>query len=76
MDKVKCNIIFSVVLFLFIQMVFSQTITVLEEGTNEPIPGVALYNLKKTKYVITDINGKAKINIFNGREIIYFQNLL
>ncbi|WP_296384134.1 TonB-dependent receptor [Winogradskyella sp.] len=57
-------------------MVFSQTITVLEEGTNEPIPGVALYNLKKTKYVITDINGKAKINIFNGREIIYFQNLL
>ncbi|WP_299112472.1 TonB-dependent receptor [uncultured Winogradskyella sp.] len=74
--KVKCNIIFSVILFLFVQMVFSQTITVLEVGTNEPVSGVALYNLKKTKYVVTDINGKAQLNIFNDREIIYFQNLL
>lgn len=74
--KMKCNICFSVILFLFLQLSFSQTITVLEEGTNEPIPGVALYNLKKTKYVVTDINGKAKLNKFNAREIIYFQNLL
>ncbi len=74
--KVKCNIIFSGVLFLFIHVAFSQTITVLEAGTDEPIPGVALYNLKKTKYVITDIDGKAQLNTFNDREIIYFQNLL
>ena len=74
--KVKCNIIFSVVLFLFLQLSFSQTITVLEKGSNEPIPGVALYNLKKTKWAVTDINGKAPIENFNDREIIYFQNLL
>jgi hemoglobin/transferrin/lactoferrin receptor protein len=74
--KVKGNIIFSIVFFLFMQLAFSQSITVLEEGTGEPIPGVALYNLKKTKYVVTDLNGKAKIDTFNDREIIYFQNLL
>lgn len=72
----KYTIVFSIFLFLFIQSVFSQTITVLEEGTNEPIPGVALYNLKKTKYLVTDIDGKAKLDRFNDRETIYFQNLL
>ncbi|WP_299365990.1 TonB-dependent siderophore receptor [Winogradskyella sp.] len=74
--KVKCNIIFSVVLFLFLRVSFSQTITVLEKGSNIPIPEVALYNLKKTKYVVTDIDGKASLDKFNDREIIYFQNLL
>ena len=74
--KVKCNIIFSVVLFLFLQLSFSQTITVLEKGDNRPIPSVALYNLKKTKYVVTDSLGQAKLDKFNAREIIYFQNLL
>lgn len=57
-------------------MVFSQTITVLEADSNEPIPGVALYNINKTKYVITDLEGKAKLDTFNDREIIYFQNSL
>ncbi len=74
--KVKCNIIFNVVLFLFLQVSFSQTITVLEEGNGQPIPSVALYNLKKTKYVVTDSVGKAKLDKFNPREIIFFQNLL
>ncbi len=74
--KMKCNIIFSVVLFLLLQLSFSQTITVLEKGVNEPIPGVALYNLKKTKYVVTDSVGKASLDKFNAREIIFFQNLL
>lgn len=74
--KVKYNTLFSVFLFLFIQTAFSQTITVLEEGSNEPIPGVAIYNLKKTKYVVTDITGQAKLDNFNSRELIYFQNLL
>ncbi|WP_400076110.1 TonB-dependent receptor domain-containing protein [Winogradskyella sp. R77965] len=74
--KVKYSIIFVIFLFLFQQATFSQNITVLEEGSNEPIPGVAIYNLKKTKYVVTDINGQAKIDDFNPREIIYFQNLL
>jgi len=76
LTKVKINIIFSFLLCFFLQMVFSQTITVLEEGTSEPIPGIALYNLKKTKSLVTDIDGKAKLDIFNSYEIIYFQNFL
>ncbi len=74
--KVKYNFIFSIFFFLFLQFGFSQDITVLEEGSNEPIPGVAIYNLKKTKYVVTDINGQTNLDNFNAREIIYFQNLL
>ena len=74
--KVKCNIIFSVVLFLFLQLSFSQTITVLEKGDNRPIPSVSLYNLKKTKFVVTDSLGQASLDKFNDREIIFFQNLL
>lgn len=74
--KAKCNIVFTIVLFLFLQFAHAQIITVLEKESNDPIPGVALYNLKKTKYVVTDINGQAKLDSFNDREIIYFQNLL
>lgn len=72
----KYNIIFSVFLFLFLQIGYTQNITVLEEGSNEPIPSVAIYNLKKTKYVVTDLNGQAQLDNFNPREVIYFQNLL
>lgn len=73
--KVKFSIL-GIFLFLFLQSAYTQTITVLEEGSNEPIPGVAIYNLKKTKYVVTDIIGQAKLDKFNPRELIYFQNLL
>ncbi|MFC0603258.1 TonB-dependent receptor [Winogradskyella pulchriflava] len=74
--KVRCYIIFCFFLFLFVQHTFSQTITVLEEGTNEPIPGVALYNLRKTKALATDINGNASLEVFNNNETIYFQSML
>ncbi|NRB83417.1 MAG: TonB-dependent receptor [Winogradskyella sp.] len=74
--RAKCNIVFTILLFLFIQFTYTQTITVLEKESDDPIPGIALYNLKKTKYVVTDINGQAKLDSFNDREIIYFQNLL
>ncbi|MBC2843667.1 TonB-dependent receptor [Winogradskyella flava] len=74
--KSKCNTIFSLALFLFLQIGFSQTVTVFEGQTNEPIPGVTLYNFNKTKSVVTDLNGKAKLDSFNDSETIYFQNLL
>ena len=70
--RAKCNIVFTILLFLFIQFAYTQTITVLEKESDDPIPGIALYNLKKTKYVVTDINGQAKLDSFNDREIIYF----
>ena len=74
--KLKCNIIFSIILCLCCTSIFAQTITVLEEGTNQPISGVSLYNLQKTKYEVTDFDGNANLNKFNDREVIYFQNLL
>ncbi|TCK67661.1 hemoglobin/transferrin/lactoferrin receptor protein [Winogradskyella wandonensis] len=54
----------------------TQVISVFEASTEEPIPGVVLYNLKKDKSVITDINGKVSIDIFSANETIYFQNFL
>ena len=64
-------------LFLLIAYgISAQTITVKEKGTEEPVPGVVLYNLKKSKSVITDINGKAQLDVFDETEIIYFQNFL
>ena len=65
------------VLFLFLVVLgHSQTITVLEEGTEEPIAGVAIYNLRKTTSVITDLKGQASLELFDLNETIYFQNLL
>jgi hemoglobin/transferrin/lactoferrin receptor protein len=65
------------VLFLFLVVLgHSQTVTVLEEGTEEPIAGVAIYNLRKTTSVITDLEGQASLELFDLNETIYFQNLL
>jgi hemoglobin/transferrin/lactoferrin receptor protein len=74
--KVKYTTSLSIFIFLFIQTAFAQTVTVLEEGSNEPIPGIALYNLKKNKSVVTDLNGKASLSKFSENETIYFQNFL
>lgn len=65
-----------IILFLFQQASFSQNITVLEEDSGTPIPGVAIYNLVKSKYVVTDLNGEANLDVFNSREMLYFQNIL
>ncbi|MDC0009111.1 TonB-dependent receptor, partial [Winogradskyella sp.] len=37
---------------------------------------VALYNLKKTKYVVTDSNGNALLDKFGSDEAIFFQSIL
>jgi hemoglobin/transferrin/lactoferrin receptor protein len=65
------------VLFIFSFIIsHAQTVTVLEESTNEPISGVTIFNLKKDKSVITDLDGKASLALFDINEIIYFQNFL
>ncbi|WP_047552002.1 TonB-dependent receptor [Psychroserpens sp. Hel_I_66] len=66
----------SILLLFSIIICNSQTVTVLEEGTNEPISGVSIFNLEKDKSVITDLDGKALLNDFRLDEVIYFQNLL
>lgn len=70
------NIVCSICVFLFLQLVNGQTITVLEEGTNMAIPGVALYNLKKSKTLVTDINGQVSLSSFNTNELIFFKDFL
>ena len=74
--QLKRNIAYSIFLVLFLQSVFGQTVTVLEEGSLTPIPGVALYNFKKNKTQVTDLNGKVSLRIFDLDEIIFFQNFL
>ena len=64
-----------VVLFSSIAL-WSQEVKVLEESNNQPIAGVAIYNLEKTTYVITDESGKADISKFQVNEVLYFQNFL
>lgn len=53
---------------------YAQTVIVKDAGSSEPIPGVVLYNLKKTKSVVTDIDGIAELKIFDENEIIIFQS--
>lgn len=73
--KVRYTILY-IFLISFLHISMAQTVTVLEEVTKEPIPGVTLHNLEKTKSIVTDLNGKAQIDIFLEDEIIYFQNFL
>ncbi|WP_179343210.1 TonB-dependent receptor [Winogradskyella ursingii] len=73
--QLKHYVLFILSLF-FSSLSFAQTLTVLEETTNEPLPGVALYNSKKTISVATDLNGKVDIGAFSNDETIYFQNFL
>lgn len=54
----------------------SQTVKVLEEDTKAPISGVTIFNFKKDKSVITNIDGEASLDQFNDNETLYFQNIL
>nr|WP_317167325.1 TonB-dependent receptor [Winogradskyella costae] len=63
-------------LCLFVQLSTAQTITVLEEGSQVPIPGVALVNQMKSKTGFTDINGHVSLSVFNDDDIIFFKDFL
>jgi hemoglobin/transferrin/lactoferrin receptor protein len=54
----------------------TQEIKVLDQETKIPIAGVTIYNSKKDKSVITDIDGLASLDQFNADETIFFQNIL
>lgn len=54
----------------------AQVIKVLDQETKIPIAGVTIYNSKKDKSVITDIDGLASLEQFSGDETIFFQNIL
>ena len=61
--------------FLVTISVQAQHITVLDKITEEPIFGVAIYNIDKTKSVITNFRGEAQLDEFSEFELIYFKHL-
>lgn len=64
-------------LFLYLSFfaVQSQEVTILDETSNEPIVGVAVYNSSKTKNLISDFEGKVSLDVFNNSEKIIFQHI-
>jgi hemoglobin/transferrin/lactoferrin receptor protein len=66
----------SLLFIFFLSICNSQTIQVLEDVTNVPIPGVTIFNSKKDKSVITNLDGEASLDQFSDNEMIYFQNIL
>ncbi|MEY8849875.1 TonB-dependent receptor [Psychroserpens sp. XS_ASV72] len=54
----------------------AQTVKVIDQDTQVPIAGVAIYNSKKDKSVITNFDGEASLDQFDSDEVLYFQNIL
>ncbi|WP_179021609.1 TonB-dependent receptor plug domain-containing protein [Winogradskyella forsetii] len=75
-SQVKNTIIYFIFSVLFLQLSYGQTVTVLEADSGTPLPGVTLYNLKKSKTRITDLDGKASLSHFSENEMIVFQDFL
>ncbi|RED48779.1 TonB-dependent receptor plug domain-containing protein [Seonamhaeicola aphaedonensis] len=63
---------FFLIAFLNIQ---AQNIKVLNKVTQEPIINVAIYNIDKSKSIITNFRGEADISEFDDAEVIYFKHL-
>ena len=61
--------------FLLTSYIRAQQVKVLSNVTEEPISGVIIYNVDKSKSVISDLNGEASLTKFSSDEILYFQHL-
>jgi len=61
--------------FLLTSYIRAQQIKVLSNITEEPISGVVIYNVDKSKSVISNLNGEASLDEFSSDEILYFQHL-
>lgn len=66
---------YSIFFFLFTWAVCAQNVKVLNEITKEPIFGVAIYNVDKSKSVVTNFMGEATLSQFKDTEVIYFKHL-
>ncbi|MBN4070534.1 TonB-dependent receptor [Olleya sp. AH-315-F22] len=69
----KNIIVFFSCLTLFVT--HAQEITILDETSNEPIVGVAVYNSSKTKSLISNFEGKVLLDIFTESEKVFFQHI-
>ncbi|GHC43311.1 TonB-dependent receptor [Ulvibacter litoralis] len=62
-------------LALFSVITSAQTIQVLDQNTQQPISGVAIFNHEKTKSGVTDFDGFVSISNFEASEEITFQHI-
>ena len=67
--------IFICFLFFYLWNSSAQQIVVVDETNSEPITGVAVFNLFKTKTDISDFDGKASLVRFQSFERVYFQHI-
>lgn len=66
-------------IFLFLlatSFIKAQQVKVLNSVTETPIFGVVIYNVNKTKSVITNLEGEATLDKFSSNDILYFQHLI
>ena len=71
----KKNITLSLLFAFFFNFLSAQQITVLEQETNLPISGVAVFNDDKSKSGVTDFDGKVDISAFSTSEKLNFQHV-
>ena len=69
------NKVLFLLIFLCIQTVLAQQVTVLDVDTREPIVNVAIYNYDHSKTALTDFDGKADLSVFKAEERITFRHL-
>ncbi|MCB0461237.1 MAG: TonB-dependent receptor [Flavobacteriaceae bacterium] len=69
--KVIFTLLFGIVIFNGV----AQQTSIMDQTTNEPISGVVVYNLLKSKSVMSDFDGKIDLDVFNANETIVFQHM-
>ncbi len=69
----KNIIVFFLCLACFIMQ--AQEITVLDEDSKTPIPGVAVFNNSKTKSAVSNLEGKLFLDVFSKNERVIFQHI-
>jgi hemoglobin/transferrin/lactoferrin receptor protein len=70
--KFRYFIFFFILVFSFSQ---AQNIKILNKVTKEPVFGVAIYNVDKSKSAVSNFRGEADLAEFSNTEIIYFKHL-
>ncbi|WP_158846725.1 TonB-dependent receptor plug domain-containing protein [Algibacter sp. L1A34] len=66
---------YSIFFFFLIWASCAQNVKVLNKRTQEPIFGVAIYNVDKSKSEVTNFRGEASLSEFQDTEVIYFKHL-
>ena len=65
----------SILMLLFIESgVYSQTLSVINYATKEPVSGIHVFNINETLTAITDVNGKADISKFKEDDLLVFSH--